>query len=171
MSRCPWSKQVVLRKTLLPTSSVSSGTRCYAQARNDPKVLIVAPMSGHFATLLRGTVEAMLPEHDVYITDWIDAREVPLSQGRFDLSTYSDYIREFVSLSLPRTAQRVAVMGVCQPGVPVLACGAQMAEDGDAVRPSSTVILMGSPIDTRVNPTEPNVLATTRSRSAGSRRT
>ncbi|MEM8786577.1 MAG: polyhydroxyalkanoate depolymerase, partial [Pseudomonadota bacterium] len=65
-----------------------------AKARNDPKVLIVAPMSGHFATLLRGTVEAMLPEHEVYITDWIDARDVPIIEGRFDLDDYIDYIIE-----------------------------------------------------------------------------
>ncbi|MEM9781806.1 MAG: polyhydroxyalkanoate depolymerase, partial [Pseudomonadota bacterium] len=128
-----------------------------ARSRNDPKVLILAPMSGHFATLLRGTVEAMLPEHDVYITDWTDARDVPISDGRFDLSSYVDYVREFIAF-LGRDGERVAVMGVCQPGVPALVATAFMCADSDASRPSS-LILMGSPIDTRVSPTEPTRLA------------
>jgi len=131
-----------------------------AEARNDPKVLIVAPMSGHFATLLRGTVEAMMPEHDVYVTDWIDARDVPLTAGKFDMSDYADYITEFCQY-LARDGERPTVMAVCQPGVPCMASAAMMAEDEDPARPAS-LILMGSPIDTRVNPTEPNVLATTR---------
>ena len=125
--------------------------------RDDPVVLIVAPMSGHFATLLRGTVEAMLPEHDVYITDWMDARDVPLSEGRFDLSDYTNYIRELVRF-LTQNGQRIAVMAVCQPGVPCLAAASLMAEDEDPARPAS-LILMGSPIDTRINETEPNRLA------------
>ena len=125
--------------------------------RDDPVVLIVAPMSGHFATLLRGTVEAMLPEHEVYITDWVDARDVPLSEGRFDLSDYTDYIREFIRF-LTRKGRRIAVMAVCQPGVPCLAATSLMAEDNDPARPAS-LILMGSPIDTRINETEPNRLA------------
>ena len=131
-----------------------------AGARNDPKVLIVAPMSGHFATLLRGTVEAMLPEHEVYITDWRDARNVPLSDGRFDLADYTDYIREFCRF-LAQDGERPAVMAVCQPGVPVLAAGSLMAEEQDPARPAS-MILMGSPIDTRINQTEPNRLAQSR---------
>ena len=131
-----------------------------AHARNDPKVLIVAPMSGHFATLLRGTVEAMLPEHDVYVTDWQDARNVPLAEGRFDLDDYVDYLAEFCRF-LSRSGERPAMMGVCQPGVPALACAALMAEDGDAGRPAS-LILMGSPIDTASNPKQPNELATSR---------
>ncbi|MDT8343535.1 MAG: polyhydroxyalkanoate depolymerase [Thermohalobaculum sp.] len=131
-----------------------------AAVRNDPKVLMVAPMSGHFATLLRGTVEAMLPEHDVYITDWTDARDVTVSEGRFDLADYADYITEFCRF-LAKDGERVTVMAVCQPGVPCLASAALMAEDGDAARPAS-LILMGSPIDTRVSQTEPNRLATTR---------
>ncbi|MEM6546721.1 MAG: polyhydroxyalkanoate depolymerase [Pseudomonadota bacterium] len=134
-----------------------------AKARNDPKVLIVAPMSGHFATLLRGTVEAMLPEHEVYITDWTDARDVPLAAGRFDLADYTDYITEFCEF-LSKDGERPAVMAVCQPGVPCLVSAALMAESGNPARPSS-LILMGSPIDTRINPTEPNRLATTRSLS------
>ncbi len=131
-----------------------------ADARNDPKVLIVAPMSGHFATLLRGTVEAMLPEHDVYITDWVDARDVPLAEGSFDLADYTDYITEFCQY-LAKDGERPAVMAVCQPGVPVLVAASLMAEVNDPARPSS-ITLMGSPIDTRVNQTEPNRLAQSR---------
>jgi poly(3-hydroxybutyrate) depolymerase len=131
-----------------------------ADARNDPKVLILAPLSGHFATLLRGTVESMLPEHDVYITDWIDARNVPVAKGRFDLDDYIDYIREFCEF-LAQDGERPAIMGVCQPGVPALAATAVMSRDGAPHRPAS-LTLMGSPIDTRISPTEPNVLATSR---------
>jgi poly(3-hydroxybutyrate) depolymerase len=128
-----------------------------ADARNDPKVLMVAPMSGHFATLLRGTVEAMLPEHEVYVTDWTDARDVPLSEGHFDLSTYIDYVTEFTRL-IAEDGERPAVMAVCQPGVPCLVSAAFMSADRDPARPSS-LILMGSPIDTRISPTEPTKLA------------
>lgn len=130
------------------------------KASKQPKLLIVAPMSGHFATLLRGTVEAMLPAHEVYITDWKDARDVPLSDGRFNLSDYIDYVIEMLRF-LARDGERPAVLAVCQPGVPCLAAAARMAEMNDPARPSS-LILMGSPIDTRINPTEPNRLATTR---------
>ncbi|GLQ04912.1 polyhydroxyalkanoate depolymerase [Sneathiella chinensis] len=122
--------------------------------RNDPKVLMVAPMSGHFATLLRGTVETMLPDHDVYITDWRDASAVPLYEGAFDLDDYIDYVREFLRVLGPDTH----VMAVCQPGVPVLAALALMAEDNDPDTPL-TVTLMGSPIDTRRHPTVPCKLA------------
>lgn len=132
----------------------------FAKARNDPKVLIVAPMSGHFATLLRGTVEKMLPEHDVYITDWVDARDVPLSRGGFDLDDYVDYIIEFCQF-LSQEGERPSIMAVCQPGVPVLAASALMAMDNDPCRPAS-ITLMGSPIDTACNPKEPNTLATSR---------
>jgi poly(3-hydroxybutyrate) depolymerase len=129
--------------------------------KNQPKVLIVAPLSGHFATLLRGTVQDMLPDHDVFITDWIDARDVPVSMGRFDLDTYIDYIIDFCE-SLYRTEkERVNVMAVCQPGVPCFAAAAVMSADKNPARPA-TVTLMGSPIDTRFNPTEPNILATTK---------
>jgi poly(3-hydroxybutyrate) depolymerase len=126
---------------------------------SNPKVLIVSPMSGHFATLLRGTVEAMLPEHDVYVTDWTDARDVPLSEGHFDLADYTDYIREFTRF-LAADGERVSIMAVCQPGVPCLSAASLMAEDNDPARPAS-LILMGSPIDTRINETEPNKLAQT----------
>ncbi|MFT7027883.1 MAG: poly(3-hydroxybutyrate) depolymerase [Paracoccaceae bacterium] len=129
-------------------------------ARSDPKLLIVAPMSGHFATLLRGTVEAMLPEHDVYVTDWVDARNVPMAMGRFDLDDYIDYIRDMCRF-LAKDGERVSILAVCQPGVPVLAAAAMMAEDNDPARPSS-ITLMGSPIDTARNPKQPNTLATTK---------
>jgi len=122
--------------------------------RRDPKVLVVAPMSGHFATLLRGTVEALLPDHDVHITDWIDAREVPLAQGNFDLNDYIDYVIEFCRYLGPD----VHVIAVCQPSVPVMAAAALMAEAKDPRQPKS-ITLMGGPIDTRVSPTVPNDLA------------
>jgi poly(3-hydroxybutyrate) depolymerase len=122
--------------------------------RRDPKVLVVAPMSGHFATLLRGTVEALLPDHDVHITDWADAREVPLSLGNFDLDDYVDYIMEFCRYLGPD----VHVIAVCQPSVPVMAAAALMAADKDPRQPRS-ITLMGGPIDTRVSPTTPNDLA------------
>ncbi len=120
----------------------------------DPKVLIVAPMSGHYATLLRGTVEAMLPEHDVYITDWADARHVPLSAGRFDLNDYIDYLINFIRTIGPGTH----AMAVCQPGPALLSAAAVMADNHDPCRPVSMTI-MGSPIDTRRSPTLPNKLS------------
>jgi poly(3-hydroxybutyrate) depolymerase len=122
--------------------------------RRDPKVLVVAPMSGHFATLLRGTVEALLPEHDVHITDWVDAREVELSEGNFDLDDYVDYVIEFCRYLGPN----VHVIAVCQPSVPVLAAASLMAQANDPRQPRS-LTLMGGPIDTRESPTTPNDLA------------
>jgi len=123
-------------------------------SRRDPKVLVVAPMSGHYATLLRGTVEALLPEHDVHITDWKDAREVPLTSGNFSLDDYIDYIITFCRYLGPD----VHVIAVCQPSVPVLAAAALMAEAKDPRQPKS-LTLMGGPIDTRQSPTVPNDLA------------
>ena len=125
---------------------------------NDPKVLIVAPMSGHYATLLRGTVEAMLPEHDVYITDWADARNVPITAGRFDFDDYIDHVIEFTQFIGPNTH----IVAVCQPAVPCLAATAVMAAKDDACQPAS-LTLMGGPIDTRRNPTKVNDLAGARS--------
>jgi len=122
--------------------------------RRDPKVLVVAPMSGHYATLLRGTVEALLPDHDVHITDWKDAREVPLTSGNFDLDDYIDYIIAFCRYLGPD----VHVIAVCQPSVPVLAAASLMAEAKDPRQPRS-LTLMGGPIDTRQSPTVPNDLA------------
>jgi poly(3-hydroxybutyrate) depolymerase len=125
-----------------------------AGRRSDPKLLIVAPMSGHYATLLRGTVEAMLPYADVHITDWVDARMVPLADGSFDLDDYIDYIIDMLHALGPDTH----VMAVCQPSVPVLAAVALMETLGDPFVPS-TMTLMGGPIDTRRNPTAVNMLA------------
>lgn len=122
--------------------------------RPQSKLLIVAPMSGHYATLLRGTVEAFLPNHDVYITDWVDARMVPVSEGSFDLDDYIDYV---ISM-LHRLGGDCHVIGVCQPSVPVLAAIARMEAENDPYVPHS-MILMGGPIDTRINPTGVNNLA------------
>ncbi len=123
-------------------------------AEPQPKLLIVAPMSGHYATLLRGTVEAMLPNHQVFITDWTDARMVPLLAGPFDLDTYIDYLRDIFAELGPD----LHVMAVCQPAVPVMAAVALMeAEDEPHVPVSMT--LMGGPIDTRRSPTAVNCLA------------
>ncbi len=125
---------------------------------DDPKVLIVAPLSGHYATLLRGTVEAMLPEHDVYVTDWANARGVSVSAGRFDLNDYVDYLIEFMRHLGPGAH----AMAVCQPGPALLAAAAVMAEDDDPCRPA-TMTIMGSPIDARRSPTVPNLLSQERS--------
>jgi poly(3-hydroxybutyrate) depolymerase len=122
-----------------------------------PRVLVVAPLSGHFATLLRGTVETLLPEHDVYITDWINARNVPLLYGRFDLDDHIDLTMSFLRALGPD----LNVIAVCQPAVPVLAAVALLAADNDPAQPA-TMTLMGGPIDTRVNPTVVNELATSR---------
>jgi len=122
--------------------------------RYDPKVLLIAPMSGHYATLLRGTVKAMIPEHEVYITDWKDARDVPLTLGRFDFDDFVDYIIEFLQYLGPNTH----VIAVCQPSVPALTAAAVMAARNDPCQASS-LTLMGGPIDTRRNPTVVNKLA------------
>jgi poly(3-hydroxybutyrate) depolymerase len=119
-----------------------------------PKLLIVAPMSGHYATLLRGTVQTMSQYCDVYITDWIDARMVPLADGSFDLDDYIDYVISMLHFLGPNTH----VMAVCQPSVPVLAAVAVMEGRQDPMAPSS-MTLMGGPIDTRENPTAVNKLA------------
>lgn len=119
-----------------------------------PRLLLVAPMSGHHATLLRGTVETMLPHADVYITDWLDARHVPLSAGSFDLDDYVHYLIEFLHLLGPNTH----VMAVCQPSVPVMIATAVMNEDKDPCAPTS-MTLIGGPIDTRINPTKVNKTA------------
>ncbi len=124
------------------------------EGSTDPKILIVAPMSGHYATLLRGTVEAMLPHGDVYITDWMDARKVPMSDGKFDLDDYVDYVIEI----LHALGEDTHVVAVCQPSVPVLAAVAVMEARGDKLAPAS-MTLMGGPIDTRINPTAVNKLA------------
>ena len=126
----------------------------FANGADQPKLLIIAPMSGHYATLLRGTVEAFLPHFDVYITDWADARMVPLAVGSFDLDDYIDYLREI----LAHLGPGVHTIGVCQPSVPLLAAAALMEAGGDRNAPAS-MTLMGGPVDTRRSPTEVNKLA------------
>ena len=114
-----------------------------------PRMLVVAPMSGHFATLLRGTVRTLLPDHDVYITDWQNARDVPLSAGRFDFDDSVLHVIRFIEKLGPGTH----VMAVCQPAVPVLAAVALMAAGNNPAQPA-TMVLMGGPIDTRASPTQ-----------------
>ena len=125
--------------------------------RSDPNVLIVAPMSGHYATLLRGTVDAMLPEHEVFVTGWKDARQVPMSQGTFDLEDYITYIIDFIRHIGPNTH----VIAVCQPGPAVIAAVSLMSRFDDPYVPAS-MIIMGGPVDPRKSPTVPNDLATER---------
>jgi poly(3-hydroxybutyrate) depolymerase len=148
------SEAIVKRK---PFAQLKHFQRSVARP-DDPKLLIVAPLSGHFASLLRGTVEAMLPDHDVYITDWRDACRVPLSAGDFGLDDYIDYIVDFIDHLGPDTH----VLAVCQPVVPVLAATAIMAEDGHPAAPRS-LALMSGPIDGRIDPTAPCKLATQKS--------
>ena len=128
-------------------------------AGNAPKLLIVAPMSGHYATLLRGTVERMVERCEVYITDWADARMVPVSAGRFDLDDYIDYLIEFLDfIGLDGNGGRPHMMAVCQPSVPAFAATALMNARKDPCRPA-TLTMMGGPIDTRKSPTTVNDLA------------
>jgi len=130
-------------------------------ADKDPPLLIVAPMSGHFATLLRGTVERMLPKHDVYITDWRDAKAVPLSEGTFDLDDYIDYLIEFLETIGEERGERPHMLAVCQPAVPAFAATALMNAARNRWRPK-TLTMMGGPIDTREAPTVVNTTATER---------
>ncbi len=120
----------------------------------DPTVLVVAPLSGHHATLLRDTVRTLLPEHEVYITDWTNARMIPLSAGPFHLDDYVDYVIGF----LQRLGPEVHIISVCQPTVPVLAAVSLMASRSDPALPRS-MTMMGGPIDTRRSPTQVNALA------------
>ena len=122
-----------------------------------PKLLIVAPMSGHYATLLRGTVARMVENQEVWITDWADAKMVPLSAGSFDLDDYIDYLIEFLRFIGPNTH----VLAVCQPSVPAYAATAIMSADEDPCRPA-TLTLMGGPVDTRASPTSVNDIAMAR---------
>jgi poly(3-hydroxybutyrate) depolymerase len=129
-----------------------------------PKLLIVAPMSGHYATLLRGTVERMLPGQDVFITDWRDAKQVPIEAGRFDLDDYVDYLVEYCATVLEITGERPHMLAVCQPSVPAYAAVAIMNGDKHPARPKS-LTMMGGPVDTRAAPTAVNTLATQRPHS------
>lgn len=124
----------------------------------DPRVLLVSPLSGHYATLLRRTVDAFLPDHEVFVTDWTDAREVPVTKGKFDFNDYIDYVIEIFELLGPNCH----VIGICQPGPPVLAAVASMSADKNEFLPAS-MTFMGSPIDTRQSPTLPNKVALERS--------
>jgi poly(3-hydroxybutyrate) depolymerase len=145
--RSPWCR-------LLHFTRDFGGLRKAGKRGLEPPILIVAPLSGHYATLLRGTVEAFLQDHEVYVTDWSNAREVPVLEGRFDFHDYIDHVREMLRVIGPRAH----VLAVCQPGPPVLAAAALMAEDGEEGRPAS-MTFMGSPIDARLNPTVTNRLA------------
>jgi len=125
--------------------------------RHDPRVLLVAPLSGHHATLLRDTARTLLPDHEVYVTDWIDARMVPAAEGTFGLDDYVRYVQTFLRHLGPDTH----VISVCQPTVPVLAAISLLASAGDSCQPRS-MVMMGGPIDTRKSPTQVNRLATTK---------
>ncbi|WP_066458992.1 polyhydroxyalkanoate depolymerase [Castellaniella caeni] len=125
--------------------------------RKDPVILLVAPLSGHHATLLRDTVRALLPRHDLYVTDWIDARMVPAAEGTFGLDDYVHYVQTFLRHLGPDTH----VMSVCQPTVPVLAAVSLLASADEPCQPRS-MIMMGGPIDARKSPTQVNKLATTK---------
>jgi len=147
------SEEIVLRK---PFGQLKRFVRAVS-GRHDPKLLIVAPMSGHFATLLRGTVERMLPGHDVYVTDWRDAKMVPLADGSFDFDDYIDYLIEFMAAVGPGAH----MLAVCQPAVPAFAAVALMNKANDPNAPL-TLTMMGGPIDTREAPTSVDDLATER---------
>jgi len=125
--------------------------------RVQPKVLLVAPLSGHFATLLRSTVEVLLQDHDVYITDWHNARDMPVDAGTFGFDEYVEHVIKFLEFLGPRSH----VVGVCQPTVAVLTAVSVMAEDNNPATPRS-MTLMAGPIDTRRNPTKVNILAKTK---------
>ena len=146
------SEQIVLRR---PFGQLKRFAR--EGVEGGPKLLIVAPMSGHYATLLRGTVERMLPFADVYITDWRDAKLVPLSDGKFDLDDYIDYIVDY----LEHIGPGAHMLAVCQPSVPCYAAACLMSADKHPCRPK-TLTMMGGPIDTREAPTAVNTLATKR---------
>ncbi|MEN2785517.1 polyhydroxyalkanoate depolymerase [Sphingomonas qilianensis] len=153
----PVAEEIVVRK---PFGQLKRFKR--AGVAGEPKLLIVAPMSGHYATLLRGTVERMLPVADVYITDWRDAKLVPLSDGSFDLDDYIDYITEFLDvIGRSGDGERAHMLAVCQPSVPCYAATCLMSADQHPYRPK-TLTMMGGPVDTREAPTAVNTLATER---------
>lgn len=120
----------------------------------EPPLLIVAPLSGHFATLLRDTVRAMLPHHEVYITDWHDARHIPLKEGEFTFNSYVDYLLDFIRY----LGRNCHVLAVCQPSVPLLCAVSLLAENNEKCQPK-TMTLMGGPIDTRINPGQVNTFS------------
>ncbi|PKR56161.1 polyhydroxyalkanoate depolymerase [Thalassospira marina] len=150
----PITEEVVYSEPFCDLLHFKHETARLKKQPDDPRVLIVAPLSGHFSTLLRGTVETMLPDHDVYITDWIDARNVPVHMGHFDLDSYIDYLMRFLRHLGPNTH----IIAVCQPSVPVMAAVSLMAAGDEPCQPAS-MTLMGGPVDTRENPTEVNNFA------------
>ena len=148
-------KSVKVKEVMIDKKPFCTLTRFERKTdRKDPKILIVAPMSGHYATLLRGTVEALLPNHDVYITEWVNARVVPLAEGRFNLDDYISYVMDYCRILGPDTH----VIAVCQPAVPVFIATALMNAMDDKNKPKS-MILMGGPIDPRVSKTAVTELA------------
>ncbi|TBR14442.1 MAG: polyhydroxyalkanoate depolymerase, partial [Lysobacter sp.] len=153
----PVVEQVALRKPfcrLLHFKRFADDRASVEAFADDPTVLVVAPLSGHHATLLRDTVRTLLRDHDVYITDWVDARMVPAGEGPFHLDDYVLYVEEFIRHI---GAEQLHVISVCQPTVPVLAAVSLMAARGEATPRS--LVMMGGPIDTRENPTKVNDLA------------
>ncbi|MBV9078805.1 MAG: polyhydroxyalkanoate depolymerase [Methylobacteriaceae bacterium] len=150
-ARVPIREEIVWSR---PFCNVIAFRRGAKPARPQPKLLIVAPMSGHYATLLRGTVEAFLPTHEVMITDWADASLVPLAEGRFDLDSYIDYVKDMCRDLGPG----LNLLAVCQPAVPAIAAVARLEAEHSPAVPRS-LIMMGGPIDTRRSPTEVNKLA------------
>lgn len=155
---CPVVEREMLRKPfcrLLRFKRYTDDAGNLKDLKDDPPVLVVAPLSGHHSTLLRDTVRTLLRDHKVYITDWIDARMVPTSEGEFSLEDYVAYVQEFIRLI---GAESLHVISVCQPTVPVLAAVSLMASNGETTPRS--LVMMGGPIDTRENPTQVNDLAT-----------
>ena len=155
---CPVVEREVLSKPfcrLLRFKRFTDDADNLRELKDDPTVLVVAPLSGHHATLLRDTVRTLLRNHKVYVTDWVDARMVPGDQGTFSLDDYVRYIQEFIGHI---GADRLHVISVCQPTVPVLAAVSLMAARGEATPRS--MVMMGGPIDTRMSPTAVNNLAT-----------
>jgi poly(3-hydroxybutyrate) depolymerase len=155
-------QQVAITKPfcrLLRFKRFTDNTAALELMKSQPTVLLVAPLSGHHSTLLRDTVQSMLADHKVYITDWTDARMVPVSEGDFHLDDYVDYIREFIRHLGPS----VHVISVCQPTVPVLAAVSLQASAGDVL--PRTMTMMGGPIDARKSPTSVNDLAVDKSHS------
>ena len=152
-------EQVAVHKPfcrLLRFKRFSDNTQVLEKMKHQPTVLVVAPLSGHHSTLLRDTVRVLLRDHKVLITDWTDARTVPVAEGAFHLNDYVSYVREFIRLLGPD----VHVISVCQPTVPVLAAVSLMATQGEFT--PRTLTMMGGPIDARLSPTAVNNLATTK---------
>lgn len=148
--RVPVTEEIVWSRPFCQIIRFNRGGR----PRKQPKLLIVAPMSGHYATLLRGTVEAFLPTHEVMVTDWADASMVPLTDGHFDLDAYIDYVKDMCRDLGPD----LHILGVCQPSVPVIAAVARLEAENSPHIPLS-MTLMGGPVDTRRSPTAVNLLA------------